>query len=84
MRDLGNANVPSNDNAILKSRQEATDRFGIRTALVVMCAGSFVAALWLMLMSTPGVQKCSAIENGKDRITCYENPRSGLLTLPIK
>lgn len=70
------------DGAELKSSEDTADRIGIRTALLVMCVGLLFAAIWAA--SKPSFQKCGAIGNGKDRIACYENLRSALLTPPAK
>jgi hypothetical protein len=76
--------VPSDkdDDAELKSPEDAADRFGIRAALLVTCIGFLFAAIWLV--STPSFGKCSAFENAKQRIVCYEHLRSALLTPPAK
>ena len=79
--DLGVLN-DKDDCAELKSSEDAADRIGIRTALLVMCVGLLFAAIWVACK--PSFQKCSAIENGKDRIACYEDLRSALLTPPAK
>lgn len=76
------ASSDEDDGAGLKSPEDAADRFGIRTALVVLCVGLFIAAIWVMDSSS--FQKCSALENIKDRIACYEGLRSELLQFPIK
>jgi hypothetical protein len=79
-----NDNVPSDrdDDAELKSPQDGADRYGIRAALLVTCIGLIFAVVWLV--SSPSFQKCSAFENTKDRIACYEDLRSALLTPPAK
>ena len=70
------------DDAELKSPEDAADRFGIRAALVVTCIGFLFAAIWLV--GAPSFRKCGAFENVKDRIACYEDLRSALLTPPAK
>ena len=84
MFDWNDLGVPNDkdDGAELKSPEDAADRIGIRAALLVTCVGLLFAAI--RLMSNPSFQKCSAIENGKDRIACYEDLRSALLTPPAK
>jgi hypothetical protein len=84
MYDQDDRGVPSDedDGAELKSPEDAADRFGIRAALLVTCIGFLIAAIWLI--STPSFQKCSAFENAKDRIACYEGLRTALLTPPAK
>jgi hypothetical protein len=71
-----------NGDAESKSPEDAADRFGIRTALVVLCVGLFIAAIWVT--NSPSFQKCSTSENIKDRIACYEGLRNQLLQSPIK
>lgn len=66
----------------LKTPEDAADRFGIHVALLVTCVGLLIAAIWLA--SSPSFQKCSAFENLKDRIACYEGLRSALLQPPAK
>lgn len=68
--------------ADLRTPEDAADRFGIRTALLVTSVGFLTAALWLM--SSPSFQKCSGLDNLKDRVACYESLRSTLLTPPAK
>jgi hypothetical protein len=70
------------DSAELKSPEDAADRFGIRAAVLVTCVGFLIAAIWLV--NSPSFQKCSAFENVRDRITCYEGVRSALLMPPAK
>jgi hypothetical protein len=41
--------------------EERIDRFGIRTALLVLVIALFVAAIWFA--NRPTFQKCSALEN---------------------
>jgi hypothetical protein len=66
----------------LNSPEDAADRFGIRTALVVACVGFFFAAVWAA--NSPSFQKCSAFESLSDRIACYEGLRTALLQPPAK
>jgi hypothetical protein len=84
MYDFDDISVSSDedDGAELKSPEDAADRFGIRTALIVLCVGFFIAAVWVM--NSPSFQKCSALENLKDRTACYEGLRSELSQPPVK
>ncbi len=66
----------------LNSPQDAADRFGIRTALVVACVGFLMAAIWAA--SSPSFQKCSTFDNLGDRVACYEALRTALLPPPAK
>lgn len=65
-----------------KSPEAFADQFGIRTALLVLCIASFIAAIWFV--SRPSFEKCSAIENVTDRSACYEGLRKELLKPPAK
>jgi hypothetical protein len=84
MYDLDLPGLPADqdDRPELKSPEDAADRIGIRVALLVTCVGLLIAALWLA--SSPSFQTCSAFENLKDRVTCYEGLRTALLKPPIK
>ena len=64
------------------SAEESVDRFGIRTALIVLCIAFFVAAVWFMNM--PSFEKCSALQNLTDRNICYDGLRKELLKPPTK
>jgi hypothetical protein len=70
------------DDRELKTPEDPADRFGLRVALVVMCVGFSIAAIWLA--SSPSFQKCSAFENLNDRIACYEGLRTALLQPPAR
>jgi hypothetical protein len=65
-----------------KSPEEAADRFGIRAALVVLCIGLFIAAMWLV--TGPSFEKCSALENLAQRNACYDALRNNLFKPPAK
>ena len=65
-----------------KSPKELADQFGIRSALLVLCITSFVAAIWFV--SRPSFEKCSAVENVTDRNACYDGLRKELLKPPAK
>ena len=58
------------------------DRFGIRTALFVLCAALFIAAIWLV--SGPSFEKCSALENVTERNACFDTLRNDSLKPPAK
>jgi hypothetical protein len=64
------------------SAEDSVDRFGIRTALILLCIAFFVAAVWFMSM--PSFEKCSALANVTDRNICYDGLRKELLKPPIK
>ncbi|HUC49551.1 MAG TPA: hypothetical protein VMA30_09215, partial [Xanthobacteraceae bacterium] len=70
------------DDADLGTPEDAVDRFGIRTALLVTCVGFAIAVLWLI--SGPSFQKCSGLDNLKDRVACYESVRTASLKPPEK
>ncbi len=65
-----------------KSPEEAADRFGIRAALVVLCVGLFIAAMWLV--TGRSFEKCSALENLAQRNACYDALRNDLFKPPAK
>jgi hypothetical protein len=62
--------------------EERIDRFGIRTALLVLVIALFVAAIWFA--NRPTFQKCSALENMTERYACYEKLRDDLSKPPAK
>ena len=64
------------------SAEESVDRFGLRTALILLCITFFVAAVWFMNM--PSFEKCSALASVTDRNICYEALRKELLKPPTK
>lgn len=62
--------------------EESVDQFGIRTALFILCAAFFIAAMWLM--GRPSFDKCSALENLTERNACFDTLRDELLKPPAK
>jgi hypothetical protein len=81
--DFGEAaKQPNDDVAWPDSPEERIDRFGIRTALFVLCLAFFIAAMWLV--SRPSFDKCSAMENVADRNACFDMLRNDLLKPPAK
>jgi hypothetical protein len=71
-----------NDDAQPEPPEGPIDRFGIRTALFVLCVALFIAAIWLV--SRPSFEKCSALENVTERNACFETLRNDLLKPPAK
>jgi hypothetical protein len=65
-----------------KTSEERVDRFGIRTALLVLVIALFGAAMWLM--DRPSFEKCSTLENVTERNACYEKLRADLSKPPAK
>ena len=61
--------------------EERVDRFGIMTALFVLCVAFFIAALW---MRGSSFQSCSALENATERYACYDKLRDDLSKPPAK
>jgi hypothetical protein len=61
--------------------EERVDRFGILTALFVLCVALFIAALW---MRGSSFQKCSVLENATERYACYDKLRDDLSKPPAK
>jgi hypothetical protein len=81
-RDHLQAVSNGDDDGDLRTPEDAADRFGIRTALLVTCIGFAIAVFWLI--SNPSFQKCSGLDNLKDRIACYEGVRTAFLKPPQK
>jgi len=65
-----------------KSPEEFVDRFGIRTAVLVLCIACFIAAMWLV--TTPSFEKCSGLENVAERNACFDTLRNDSLKPPAK
>jgi len=65
-----------------KTSEERVDRFGIRTALLVLVIALFCAAMWLV--DRPSFEKCSTLENVTERNACYEKLRADLSKPPAK
>jgi hypothetical protein len=81
--DFENAAQEKEDDAAWPEPPEAlVDRFGIRTALFVLCVALFISAMWLV--SGPSFGKCSALENVTERNACFEALRNDLLKPPAK
>jgi hypothetical protein len=74
--------VREDETALPETPEERLDRFGIRTALFVLCVALFIAAIWLV--SGPSFGKCSALENVRERNACFEALRNDLLKPPAK
>jgi hypothetical protein len=68
--------------AELKTPEDAADRFGIRAALLVLCVGLAIAAMWLV--TGPSFETCSALENPAQRNACYDALRDNLFKPPAK
>ena len=80
--DFENAGEEKEDDAAWqKSPEEFIDRFGIRTALFVLCIASFLAAIWLV--NRPSFEKCSGLGNA-ERNACFETLRNDLMKPPAK
>ena len=62
--------------------EERVDRFGIRTALLILAVASFIAAVWLA--SRPSFENCSGLENETERNACYDKLRDDLSKPPAK
>jgi len=59
------------------SPEERVDRFGVRTALLVLGLAFFIAAVWLV--RGPSFEKCSGLENVTERNACFDTLRNDLL-----
>jgi hypothetical protein len=64
------------------SEEDLADRYGIRTALLVLCVGLFLAALWAI--RNPSFEQCTTLKTEHERLGCYEELRSRLLKPPFK
>ena len=64
------------------SPEERVDQFGLRTALVVLCAAFFIAAMWFV--TRPSFEKCNALDNATERATSFDTLRHDLLKPPAK
>jgi hypothetical protein len=64
-----------------KTSEERVDRFGIRTALLVLVIALFGVAMWLV--DRPSFEKCSTLENVTERNAC-EKLRVDLSKPPAK
>ena len=62
--------------------EERVDRFGFKTALLVLIIALFVAATWFA--NTSSFEKCSALENVSERNGCYEKLRDDQSKPPAK
>jgi hypothetical protein len=62
--------------------EERVDRFGFRTALLVLVLARFVAAMWVA--NRPSFEKCSTLESVSERNACYEKLRDDLSKPPAK
>ena len=78
----GRMDDDQNDVAWPNSPEENIDRFGIRTALFVLCVALFIASMWLV--SRPSFEKCSALENVTERNACFDTLRNDFLKPPAK
>jgi hypothetical protein len=65
-----------------KSPEDLADQFGTRSALLVLCLGFFIAAIWFV--GSPSFEKCSAIEDVPARNACYDTLRKEYLKPPAK
>jgi hypothetical protein len=74
--------VREDETALPETPEERLDRFGVRTALLVICIACFVAAIWLV--STLSLEKCSALANVTDSHACFDTLRNDLLKPPAK
>lgn len=75
-------NDDARDDLLPKSPEELADRFGTRSALMVLCLAFFIAAIWFV--NSPSFEKCSAVMNTVERDVCYERLRTESLKPPAK
>jgi len=64
------------------SSEEVVDEFGIRLAMLILCVGLFIAAIWVI--SRPNFEKCSALQSVMERDACYDQLRNDLLKPPAR
>ena len=62
--------------------EERVDRFGIRTALVVLGLAFFIAVMWLV--SRPSFEKCITVQNATERSGCFEALRNEFFKSPTR
>jgi len=62
--------------------EERVDRFGIRTAPLVLGVAFFIAAMWLV--SRPSFEKCITVQNAAERSACFEALRDEFLKPPTR
>jgi hypothetical protein len=65
-----------------QSPEDRADRFGIRSAILVLCVALFIAAVWFM--TAPSFDKCSALQSVSERNACYASLRQNLFKPPAK
>jgi hypothetical protein len=74
------ASVPAKDEddlALPETPEESVDRFGLRTAFLVLCIAFLLAAVWIA--TKPSFEKCSALENVTQRNACFDTLRQDQL-----
>ena len=77
-----NSTVQEDEDALPETLEERLDRFGVRTALLVICIACLVAAIWIL--DTPSFEKCNAVDNVSERHACFDTLRNELLKPPAK
>jgi hypothetical protein len=65
-----------------KDREDLADHFGINLSLLVLGVAFLIAAVWLL--TSPSFEKCSALDNVTQRMTCYGELRNNLMKPPAK
>jgi hypothetical protein len=80
------APADNDDGALTKSPEDAAadvaDRFGVGAAMLVLCVGLLLAAVWFF--NSPSFEKCSAAQNVTERLACYDQLRQALFKPPAK
>jgi hypothetical protein len=78
----GPMDEPQHDLTLPDSPEERIDRFGVMTALFVLCVAFFIAAIWFL--NRPSFEKCSTLESAAERNGCYDKLRNDLSQPPAK
>jgi hypothetical protein len=65
------------DTALPETPEERVDRYGVATALFVLCVAFFIAAIWVL--TQPSFEKCSTLENAAERNACFDTLRQDQL-----
>ena len=78
--DFHRAEKGDDDFALPETPEDRADRFGLRTAFLVLCIALFIAAIWVV--SRPSFEKCSALESVTQRNGCFDMLRNNFLKPP--
>jgi cytochrome oxidase assembly protein ShyY1 len=65
-----------------ESTEAKIDRIGVSVSLSVLFLALVILGIWQI--STPSIEKCSALVTQSERLVCYENLRGESLKPPAK